>query len=132
VILQTLAAEPSPVGIEVAGFQLSAWQDVLTAEESRGRVVKLIRLDRDKVARAQPWIARAEAGRVALVRGAWIAAFLDEACNFPEGAHDDQVDAVSGVVGMLTSHRAPADVGIDPEPVMIRPGRQPLFARGRR
>ncbi|HEY8743980.1 MAG TPA: phage terminase large subunit, partial [Chloroflexota bacterium] len=58
-----------------------------------------------KELRANPVSSAAEAGNVLLVRGAWIGAFLDEAEAFPGGAHDDQVDAVSGAVAMLTRKR---------------------------
>jgi predicted phage terminase large subunit-like protein len=34
-------------------------------------------------------------GRVSLTRAGWNLALLDEAESFPEGAHDDQIDAVS-------------------------------------
>lgn len=47
----------------------------------------------DKVTRAMPLLAQAEAHNVSLVRGEWTMAFLDELCNFPAGSHDDQVDA---------------------------------------
>ncbi|HUW15108.1 MAG TPA: terminase, partial [Anaerolineae bacterium] len=51
---------------------------------------------------ANPWAAQAEAGNVKIVRGDWdIDAFLNECERFPEGAHDDQVDAVSGAISML-------------------------------
>ena len=52
--------------------------------------------------RAKPVAAQAEAGNIKIVRGlqaempAWIPDFLDEICAFPNGAHDDQVDALSG------------------------------------
>jgi predicted phage terminase large subunit-like protein len=36
-----------------------------------------------------------EAGRVTVVRGAWTKEFVEELEQFPEGIHDDQVDAVS-------------------------------------
>lgn len=49
-----------------------------------------------KEVRANPLSSQAEAGNVKLVRGRWNADFLDEADGFPHGAHDDQVDAVSG------------------------------------
>jgi predicted phage terminase large subunit-like protein len=55
-----------------------------------------------KVERAAPVSSAAEAGNVMLKRGAWIGAFLDEAEAFPQGAHDDQVDAVSGAFAQLT------------------------------
>jgi predicted phage terminase large subunit-like protein len=102
VILQTLALEPSvEVGVEQVAFQQAAVQDLLRAPETHGRAVRGVPVDRDKLTRAQPWIARAEAGKVALVRGAWVADFLAECEAFPQG-HDDQVDATSGAVALLT------------------------------
>ena len=50
----------------------------------------------DKEVRANPVSSQAEAGNIKLVRGAWINAFLEEAEQFPNGAHDDEVDALSG------------------------------------
>lgn len=49
----------------------------------------------DKVIRAKPLAALAEAGLVKLVRGDWNEAFLAEIEQFPLGRHDDQVDAAS-------------------------------------
>jgi len=57
-----------------------------------------------KEIRANPLSAAAEAGNVLLLRGAWISEFLDEAESFPTGLHDDQVDAVSGAMAMLTTN----------------------------
>lgn len=51
-----------------------------------------------KMERARPLSSAAEAGNVMLVRGAWNESFLDECCVFPEGGHDDQVDAASGAL----------------------------------
>ena len=53
---------------------------------------------------------RAEGGKVALVQGEWINAFLDEVTAFPLGAHDDQVDTISGGVQMV----AMGEVGYGP------------------
>jgi predicted phage terminase large subunit-like protein len=58
-----------------------------------------------KEVRANPVSSAAEAGNVQLLRGPWIGAFLDEAEAFPGGAHDDQVDAVSGAVARLAAGR---------------------------
>jgi len=49
----------------------------------------------DKVTRALPFLAQAEAGNVRLVRGAWNSEWLDEIAAFPLGLHDDQVDSAS-------------------------------------
>jgi len=56
----------------------------------------------DKEVRANPVSSAAEAGNVKLLRGSWITTFLDEAELFPLGEHDDQVDAVSGAIAMLS------------------------------
>jgi len=102
IIIQTARTESGvAIGIESSGFQLAAVQDLLRERTLAGIVIRGIPVDRDKVARALPWAARAESGKVALVSGQWINAFLDEICDFPNGAHDDQVDAVSGAVQML-------------------------------
>lgn len=49
-----------------------------------------------KVERSNPVSSQAEAGNIKLVRGPWVNALLDELEGFPEGSHDDQVDALSG------------------------------------
>lgn len=54
-----------------------------------------------KVMRVDPAASAAECKRVKLVRGVWNRDFLDEAEQFPNGAHDDQVDAFSGAFRML-------------------------------
>lgn len=55
----------------------------------------------DKYTRAAPVASRVNAGRFVMVRGAWNRAFLDELSVFPEGGHDDQVDALSGAYKAL-------------------------------
>jgi predicted phage terminase large subunit-like protein len=57
-----------------------------------------------KELRANPLSSAAEQGRVKLVEGNWINDFLDEFEMFPEGAHDDIVDATSGALGKLTEY----------------------------
>ena len=57
---------------------------------------------KDKVQRANVWASQAQVGNVKLVKGDWdMEAFLAECEMFPEGTHDDRVDAVSGAVHML-------------------------------
>lgn len=55
----------------------------------------------DKVVRAQPFAAQAEAGNVKIVRGEWNASYLDELSAFPAGGHDDQADASSGAFNKI-------------------------------
>jgi predicted phage terminase large subunit-like protein len=58
---------------------------------------KGVRNTGSKVIRAGPLSGAAEHGNVKLVKADWNQAFLDELAVFPKGAHDDQVDAASGV-----------------------------------
>lgn len=62
----------------------------------------------DKLAQAQPWLELAQAGNVYVVQGTWNAEFFAEAENFPNGAHDDQMDVVSvgaAALGIATIER---------------------------
>lgn len=55
-----------------------------------------------KVFRAEPLASKAEAGNVVLVRGDWNDPFRAEASDFPNGKHDDQIDAAAGADSKLT------------------------------
>ena len=57
---------------------------------------KGVRSTGNKIDRAGPVASAAELGNVKLVSGHWIGDFLDEFNAFPQGPHDDQVDATSG------------------------------------
>lgn len=61
-----------------------------------GYRVDTVRENGDKVTRAAPFAAQVNAGNVSLVRAPWNKAFIDELTTFPNGKHDDQVDASSG------------------------------------
>jgi predicted phage terminase large subunit-like protein len=66
----------------------------------------------NKVVRAGPVSSAVEARNVFLVRGNWINAYLDELEGFPEGEHDDQVDATSGACSILAGkQRSLGNVG---------------------
>lgn len=58
----------------------------------------------DKLSRALPFLRQAEVGNVRLVSGQNATAWLDEFTSFPEGAHDDCVDATSGAFAYLTTY----------------------------
>lgn len=90
--------------------------DIIAMPELVGYTVRGYPTRGDKVMRANPWAAQAQAGNVKLVRGGWdIQAFLDECEMFPDGPHDDQVDGISGAVQMLADRGAkePASVRVE-------------------
>ena len=102
VIANTMQAERGVThGIEKALHGLAAVQQLQRDPRLVSIGFRGVDVDRDKYSRALTWASRAETGKVALVQGGWIGAFLDEVCAFPLGAHDDQVDTISGGVQLL-------------------------------
>jgi len=85
------------IGIEQVSYQAAAVQEAL-----RRTMLPIVPVvpDKDKVTRARLLEARAAANKV--VRPAnvpeWWMDFAAEATYFPAGAHDDQIDALSGAV----------------------------------
>src|SRR5262245_18924233 len=70
-----------------------------------GHRFKAERATGDKMTRALPLAASAEAGLVKVVRGSWNGPFLDEIESFPMGSHDEQVDATSAAFTRLVEKR---------------------------
>ena len=66
-----------------------------------GYDVKATPVTGDKVTRAAPASAQAEAGNIRLLRGEWNDDFLDELEAFPIGRHDDWVDALADAINEL-------------------------------
>jgi predicted phage terminase large subunit-like protein len=60
----------------------------------------------DKVTRAEPVAAQINVGNVLMLKGDWNAAFMSELRVFPNGANDDQVDALSRAFGELIIKRS--------------------------
>jgi predicted phage terminase large subunit-like protein len=89
------------VGIEQDPGQAGVFEAQYYARALSGFNVKLQRPTGDKVTRAQPVSAQAEAGNVSLVKGPWVDKLLAELEAFPDGDHDDQVDALSGAFSVL-------------------------------
>lgn len=66
-----------------------------------GFTARARKANKNKVVRADPVSAYAEAGNIEIVTAPWNDEFFHESEQFPNGAHDDQVDAVSGAYGEL-------------------------------
>src|SRR5262245_6601828 len=110
---------PAVVGVEEAAYRQPVTRDLI------GRLLRgelpchftSVKPTADKVARARLPAGRAEAGLVYADRGApWFEEFAAELTSFPNGVHDDQVDALSGAV-QLALEWVP-----QPEPVPVRWG----------
>jgi predicted phage terminase large subunit-like protein len=68
----------------------------------RGYPIKADKVTGDKVTRANPMAAQAQAGNVKLLRAPWNEGYLRELHAFPtDGVPDDQVDASSGAFNKL-------------------------------
>ena len=93
------------VGWEVEPGAASRWNSLQLYQLLDGLVCKGIAAQGDKVSRALPLSAQAEAGNVKVVAGDWNEAFLRELHAFPDGAHDDIVDGASGAYTRLTKAR---------------------------
>ena len=61
-----------------------------------------------KQTRAMPAASQANGGNLALRRAPWNRALLEELQDFPNGAKDDQADALSRAMAMLTEAPAPS------------------------
>jgi predicted phage terminase large subunit-like protein len=91
--------EPGAAGVHLAQrFK----RDVL-----RGYTVRTPRATGDKITRAHPVCAAAENGFVKLVCGRNTPEFLDQISSFPNGSHDDCVDALAGAHTELIKQGGP-------------------------
>lgn len=99
-------AERDGVDVEIAMEQEPGSSGVNTIDHYTRRILDGynfcgVRSTGSKEVRANPVSSQAWHGNVKLVSGPWISDFLDEVALFPFGAHDDQVDAMSGAFAQL-------------------------------
>lgn len=95
-IIRDAAIVDRKIKIGVEGF--GGYKDAYTrvAEVLSGlRIVKKVNLPGDKVAKAETLENPFFFGNVHLLRGDWNDAFIQEVSQFPGGAHDDIVDALT-------------------------------------
>lgn len=87
--------EPGSAGVEAISHYS---RNVLQGFTFRG-----VKTTGSKSERAAPVSSAAEAGNIKILRCSWTGDFLDELEAFPVGAHDDQVDALSGAFSQFRS-----------------------------
>ena len=98
-IVTSKYAEP---GVRYGMGRVAIKAAIMDAMNKAGLALVEYEENTDKIARASAWMNWASTGRVMLVGGEkdW-EAFLGQWVAFPNGAHDDAVDAVSGISQML-------------------------------
>jgi predicted phage terminase large subunit-like protein len=112
-ILQTaeLDGRGVMIGIEGDPGQAGKYESDAYVAKLAGYDVRVFPARQDKVVRARPFSAQAEAKNVKLVRGHWNEDYLREHVAFPDPHwHDDQVDGSSGGYGALRSTAARDDL----------------------
>jgi predicted phage terminase large subunit-like protein len=99
-VMIRMEQEPGSAGVDVIDHYA---RQVLTGYNFKG-----IKSTGSKVSRAAALSTAAEQGNLFILHGQFTGALMDELVLFPtEGAHDDQVDAVSGAYNALSLHAAP-------------------------
>jgi len=86
--------EPGSSGVDVI--------DNYSRKVLKGYTFRGVKSTGSKTERAEPVSSAWDAGNFRLLQADWNSAFLDELEAFPIGAHDDQVDALSGAFNQLT------------------------------
>jgi predicted phage terminase large subunit-like protein len=61
----------------------------------KGSRVSAVPQTGSKIVRADAAASQVNIGRIGMLRASWNAALIDELAAFPNGRHDDQVDALS-------------------------------------
>lgn len=125
-------------GVEVAGQQGGYYQELSRDQRLLGVPLKSVNPKEggDKEVRANVWASRIPDGLIYLIKDAgWdVDGFLAECVAFPKGAHDDQVDGVSGAVQMLgvgmgSFSDVPQDGGNGANRWSIKPSDRTQFSR---
>lgn len=93
--------DPGSAGVADAGNFIRMLQ---------GFIVHVRKVTKDKVTRAKPVSAQCQAGNVKMLKAKWNDAFFPEVENFPSGAHDDQVDTLSGAFNEMAGGLSILDV----------------------
>ena len=86
--------EPGSSGVDVI--------DHYARHVLRGFDFRADKVTGNKQLRAEAMAAAMECGNLSLVRASWNREFVAELLEFPQGAHDDQVDSTSGAFNELS------------------------------
>lgn len=93
------------IGIEQDPGQAGVSEADYLVRNLSGYPVYTNKVSKDKVTRALPVSSMAEANNIKVLEARWNEDFFRELENFPEGGHDDQVDALSGAFNMMAEQK---------------------------
>ena len=111
IIMKMMQERDVEHGIEDALHGRAAVEELRRNAVFRSVAFRSVRVTEDKITRALCWSTLAEEGKVFLVKANWNKGLIEEAAMFPKGANDDQIDAISIAVGMLSKVRQHYAVG---------------------
>lgn len=87
-----LSQDPGQAGIVEISF---------LTRQLMGFKIKILKETGSKITRAQPVSAQAEVGNIKVRHAHWNKCLFDELESFPNGRHDDQVDALAGAFSLI-------------------------------
>ncbi len=107
----TLATEPTIYVEQPPGLGKESTDNII--RDLAGFVVYADPVRKDKITRAEPFKAQAQAGNVFVVTADWNRAWFAELESFPNGKHDDQVDSAAGAFNRIVQ-RVTVEEDFDP------------------
>lgn len=96
------------VGLSQDPGQAGKFQALYYARQLSGFIVRIVRESGDKATRAAPLASQVNIGAVRMVAADWNTDLVNEFEFFPNGRHDDQVDACAGGFALLFNAPRPA------------------------
>lgn len=88
--------DPGQAGVSEADYLIRSLQ---------GFIASPYKATKDKITRAMPVSSQCEAGNIKVLKANWNEELFNELENFPDGGHDDIVDALSGAFLMQTENK---------------------------
>lgn len=88
--------DPGQAGVSEADYLIRSLQGYIAAP---------YKATKDKITRALPVSSQCEAGNIKVLKAPWNEELFNELENFPDGLHDDIVDALSGAFLMQTENK---------------------------
>lgn len=109
-MIQVHGEQPGISGVLIED-KSSGQQVIQDLRRNTGLNIMAFESDRDKIMRTQLASPVMESGRVYLPEQAlWLADFITELSYFPNGKHDDQVDALTQILLHFQSYNRPANM----------------------